>query len=233
MDSDDEDYEVFSVKKDGTGDVIDRAINVAIKRDNTVEDYYGPWSVKWSMLCAPNGAPIASAEAKDDVDAITGLLQTHLRQRGINAMRLVDDSSGSDRSTFVHCALVSSTQRSERRNESVLFRDVFSTVSVSPIAAVVDLASQMDEAYKTQWKTMRNGSFGLTVLATYVGRKRRRNEKATPGPDVMKYTLSVLRGPETPNSAKAVEDRRKRLRLERDIAETVDEAVKAADAEKQ
>lgn len=227
---DDDDYAVFASKQNPNEEVVDKAINVALKRDGS-DTYYGPWSVRWDLLCSPDGVPIASAEAKEDVQAMIDLITSHISRRGVYAVQLASNRrpEGGD---FVSCALMPEAATSERRGESVVSRDVFSTVAPTPIAALADLASQMDDAYKKTWKTMRNGTFGISVLATYIGKKRSTKNDKKVGPAVLKYTLTVLRAAPTSASTSAVESRNKRMRLDHEIVKTVDEALKAAEKDK-
>jgi hypothetical protein len=220
----DDDYDVFRKKKSRTGEVMEKAMNIAIKRHADVEDYYGPWSVRWNMLCTSDGRPLADTETKSDVLAMINLLTTHIQKRGIVVAALSLDSY-EERSVFLSCILNPDADTSERRNETVLSRDVFSTVSTSAVAAVADLASQIDETYRGRWASMKDSTFGLTGQAVFMGTKTGRTKKSS-GPDVMKYTLFVHRAAPTARSVQVNEERRKRLRLERDIVETVDRALK-------
>lgn len=220
----DDDYAVFRKKKNSTGDVMEKAMNTAIKRHADQDEYYGPWSVRWNMLCTSDGRPLASAEAKKDVSAMISLLSTHIQQRGVVAVHLNQDSYD-ERTVFLSCILNPESDISERRNETVLVRDVFSTVSASVVAAVTDLASQIDDTYRKRWRGMKNSTFGLTAQAVFMGKKTGRGKESS-GPDVMKYTLFIHRAAPTARAAQVTEERLKRLRLERDIVETVDRALK-------
>lgn len=199
---------------------IEEDVTILIKRDDSGV-YYDAWDAKWAMAPGGNWSEIDLSATRNNCRHMEELIVHWMTQKGVDASSLTDGTTA-----FIQDALTAPPTAKEVRNQTIVTKDVFSSTASTTIAALADLASQMDKSYKDSWKSMKNSIAGVRIsgVTHNLEKIKESSQKKVVVPHTT-YTLAIFRAPPTSASVEKMGHAVKRQRLEAEIVSKVEESL--------